>query len=394
MKNQNEVQFEEVVREIIIKEDERYKLVSASLLSSRGDAVKQICKHEDLQTMKTKFSIPELRKSVIEILYSEIVTSAKFILLTSDEKSFEIWISRVLRDILRRMRLRMDISLTIDKDLQPSPYTLAFGLSMTFFNELIDSTKYSEGIFGTPESVEKDIVGVYSQNYPIDLEKLLDLLKKDDAELWKVFNVVIYKIAKYMAHLKVYDESRRDDVGSEVWMKSNERIYESIMTGSIPTFESAIHLRNYIGQISYNHIRNIIKKDNSRLEYHDDMTEIEKILSSNNEDYNTVDFSLFDIDVNDPDDVKRGLVGVLFNKPTGIYESIVDGVEDKIEILIERTEGDSYRDLVIKTHGDNLSPHKQKQYEDNLRQGVLRAKKTVIDRFNNLLRKKIGDEKK
>ena len=72
--NQKEVLLEDCVKEIITKEDERYKLVSVSLLSSKTEAIKHISNHKDLQQIKEKSSFTELRNKILEILYSEHVT--------------------------------------------------------------------------------------------------------------------------------------------------------------------------------------------------------------------------------------------------------------------------------------------------------------------------------
>lgn len=389
--NQKEVLLEDCVKEIVTKEDERYKLVSVSLLTSRNDTIRKICKHKDLQQIKGEYSFIELRGKIIEILYSEYVTPEIFKAFISNNKCFKEWVIRISKDTLKRLRLRSRISETIDKHLDPSPYTVAFILSQVFLSELVDWTKYQSPIFNTPDSIESDLSSIYIQNYPIDIYKLIDLLKRDDSDLWKVFRFVIYKITDIVACNYLYNKNNKDDIRSEAWIKSNDRIYNLIMSDDIPVFDTAIHLRNYIGRISLNNIRNIIKKDNATAVYLNDVNDIEKVLSSS--EVTLEDFSFFDIDTNNQDDVKHGLVNVLFNKPKGIYESIVRGIEDKIDILIEHAEGDSYRELAKRIYGENLSPQKQKLYEDNLRQGVSRAKKTVINRFKELIRKKLGDGK-
>lgn len=393
MKNQREVLLEECVKEIITKEDERYKLVSVSLLSSKSETIKHISNRKDLQQIKEKSSFVQLRSKIIEILYSEYISPEIFkSFISANDKRFEKWIIRISKDTLKRLRLRFEISHTIDKDLDPSPYTLAFIVSQLFLSELIDSTKYKSSIFNTPDSIESDLFSIYIQNYPIDINKLIDLLKKDDSDLWKVFRFVIYKITDIVAYNYLYNKNNKDDIRSDAWMKSNDRIYNLMLSGDIPVFDTAIHLRNYIGRISYNNIRNITKKDKSTEIYLDDVSDINKILSSSWP--NTEDFSFFDIDIDNPEDLKSGLIQVLFNKPKGIYESIAKDIDDKISILLQHTDGKSYKELVETMYGNNLSLKKQKQYEDNLRQGVSRVKKTLVDRFKDLTSKRLGDGKR
>lgn len=390
--NQKEVLLEDCVKEIVTKENERYKLVSVSLLSSKNDTIRQICKHKDLQQAEKEYSFTELREKIIDILYSEYVTPEIFKSFISDNKCFEEWVVRISKDTLKRLRLRSNISQTIDKDLDPSPYTIAFIVSQFFLSELVDYTKYRSPIFTTPDSIESDLLNIYIQNYPIDIYKLIDLLRKDDSDLWKVFGFVIYKITDTVTWNYLYNKNNKDDIRSEAWIKSNDRIYHLIMSGEIPVFETATHLRNYIGRISLNNIRNIMKKENSTTIYLEDVNDIEKVLSS---EWTVLDdFSIFDIDVNNKEEVRNGLVNVLFNKPKGIYETIVSGIEDKIDILVQHSDKCSYRELVKKTYGNDLSPQRQKQYEDNLRQGVSRARKMVVDKFKELIRKKLGDGKK
>lgn len=383
--------LEDCVKEIVTKEDERYKLVSVSLLSSKSDTIRKICKHKDLQQIKGEYSFIELRKKVIEILYSEYVTPEIFKSFISDNKGFKEWGIRISKDTLKRLRFRSETTETIDKHLDPTPYTVAFIPSQLFLSELVDWTKYQSSIFNTPDSIESDLSYIYIQNYPIDIYKLIYLLKKDDSDLWKVFRFVIYKITDIITCNYLYNKNNKDDIRSEAWIKSNDKIYNLIMSDDIPAFDTAIHLRNYIGKISFNNIRNIIKNNNFTTAYINDVNDIEDVLSLSGATLE--DFSFFDIDANNQYDIKHGLVNVLFNKPKGIYEFIVKGLEDKIDILIEHVEGDSYRELVKRIYGENLSPQTQKLYEDNLRQGVSRAKKTVINRFKELIRKKLGDGK-
>ena len=394
IKNQREVLFEDCVKEIITKEDERYKLVSVSLLSSKADTIKHISKRNDLLQIKEKSSFTELRNKIIEVLYSEYVTIQKIDSFISDETLFKDWIVRISKDILKRLRLRSDSSVTIDKDLDPSPYTIAFIASITFIYELIDWNKYQSRTFNTPESIESDLALVYACRYPINIDKLLELLKKDDADLWKVFRYVIYKITDVVAYKYLYKLNNKDDLRSEAWIRSNEKIYNLILSNNIPDFETGIHLRNYIWRISVNNLANLIKKKNIVTNHIEDLNDIDKILSADWVESISDDFSFFDIDINNQEDVKFGLVKVLFNKPDGIYQSIAKGIDDKIDILLQHTDGKSYKELAENIYGSNLSLKEQKQCEDNLRQGVSRVKKTLVDRFKDLISKKIGDGKR
>ncbi len=394
IKNQREVLFEDCVKEIITKEDERYKLVSVSLLSSKADIIKHISKRNDLRQIKEKSSFSELRNKIIEVLYSEYVTAQKIDSFISDEALFKDWIIRISKDILKRLRLRSNPSETIDKDLDPSPYTIAFIASLTFLCELIDWNKYQSRTFNTPESIESDLSSVYARKYPINLDKFLELLKKDDADLWKVFRYVIYKITDVVAYKYLYKLNNKDDLRSEAWMRSNEKIYDLILSNNIPNFETGIHLRNYIWRISVNNLANLVKKKNIVNNHIEDMNDIDKMLSSDWGEPTSGDFSFFDIDINNQEDIKLGLVNVLFNKPDGIYESIAKGIDDKIDILLQHTDGKSYKELAENIYGSNLSLKEQKQCEDNLRQGVSRAKKTLVDRFKDLINKKLGDGKR
>lgn len=142
-----------------------------------------------------------------------------------------------------------------------------------------------------------------------------------------------------------------------------------------------------------NNLANLVKKKNIVTNHIEDLNEIDKMLSTYLGESTSDDFSFFDIDINNQEDVKFGLVKVLFNKPDGIYESIAKGIDDKIDILLQHTDGKSYKELAENIYGSNLSLKEQKQCEDNLRQGVSRVKKTLVDRFNNLISKKLGDGK-
>lgn len=385
--------FEDCVKEIITKEDERYKLVSVSLLSSKADIIRYISERNDLRQIKKESSFSEFRNKIIDVLYSEYVTIQKIDSFISDEALFKDWIMRISKDILKRLRLRSNSSATIDKDLDPSPYTIAFIASLTFLHELIDWNKYQSRTFNTPESIESDLSSIYARQYPINLDKFLELLKKDDADLWKVFRYVIYKITDIVAYKYLYKLNNKDDLRSEAWIRSNEKIYNLILSDNIPNFETGIHLRNYIWRISVNNLANLVKKKNIVTNHIEDLDDIDKMLSSNYGESISDDFSFFDIDISNPEDIKFGLVKVLFNKPDGIYESIAKGIDDKIDILLQHTDGKSYKELAENIYGSNLSPKEQKQYEDNLRQGVSRVKKTLVDRFKDLISKKLGDGK-
>lgn len=393
IKNQREVLFEDCVKEIITKEDERYKLVSVSLLSSRADIIKHISNRNDLRQIKEKSSFTEFRNKIIDVLYSEYVTILKIDSFISDEALFKDWIMRISKDVLKRLRLRSNLSATIDKDLDPSPYTIAFIASRAFIYELIDWNKYQSRTFNTPESIESDLLSVYTSKYPIGIDKLIELLKKDDADLWKIFRYVIYKITDVVAYKYLYKLNNKEDLRSEAWIRSNEKIYDLILSNNIPNFETGIHLRNYIWRISLNNLANLVKKKNIITNHIEDLNDIDKMLSSDWGESTSDNFSFFDIDIKNPEDIKLGLVNILFNRPDGIYESIAKGIDDKIDILLQHTDGKSYKELAENIYGSNLSLKEQKQCEDNLRQGVSRVKKTLVDRFKDLISKKLGDGK-
>ncbi|PXV58817.1 hypothetical protein CLV62_14429 [Dysgonomonas alginatilytica] len=387
-----DVQFEECIEEIVIKENERYKLSTFNLIDSVNSILQTLFSNDVLLRKWGNTPFTDFRKEVLEILYLEHILPQIPDIFSADKEIYKEWIFSISKDILKRIQIKHRDVLTIDKDLDPNPDTIAFKASHTYLAEILDWNKYQQSQIILPELLERKINETCLQKYPIGIHKFIDLLKKDDRDLWKTTSHVIYKIAGLVIKYYCFNKNNSDDLRSDTWIKSNEKIYNLIISGEAPDFESGLHLRNYIAKINLNNLRNIQKKEhliNNTNVTISDFAEIH-VEDRDSTDYN--DLSFFDIDINNEQEVKFGLINILYNKPKGVYDTLAKGIEDKLDMLIQHSEGESYREIAIKKYGVYCSPEKLKKDEDNIRQGVSRAKKTIIFRFYELLKKQLKYE--
>lgn len=372
----------EHIKEIVTKEDERYLLTRFGLLNSKGVLEKEVYTRISSTENWKHATRSEIKKIVLDSLYTEhVLQKGLQSFISKQDINKADWIYYIYKEIIKRLRLQYNGKETIDKELIAHPRTIAFRLSLIIFCELFKPEDYKTEII-YPKEVERNLGNACAGYYPVDVNRLTELLKRENPDFWEEISVVIYKIAKIVFYKDFSYLNYKDDLRSENWSKTEKTLKEYIFSGKNPTFENGYHLYNYMKRISRNHALNALKKKNMETplddRYETEMPETEIYYSDS--DY------LGSVDIRNEYEVQDKLVDIIYNQRGNVYNDLVDGIEDRVEMLLQFSIDDlPYRDISESIYGDTASKTEADRQDGNIRQNVLRVKKILIKRFYKIL---------
>lgn len=378
-------QFNEEIREIITKENERYLLSAFRLIESKDKIISALCADVRLAEENRGKEYSDFRKAVLHKLYTEYVSPQVFHDFVHDRDSFAEWLFRIYKNVLKQLQRRYKNKQTIDSEIGTSPYTAAFKASRMYLSSIFGSEKKE---YTNPEFTENDLYIACSNHYPVDMPVLTGQLKKQDTDFWEIVSFVIHKIAGIVIRYYLYDTRHKDDLQSDVSIRSVDKVRELVATDKIPVFENGVHFKNYLANINFNNLRNFQKRVKSEQDSKVRLEDISDLKIPEEEYEKPGGFYLSEIDVNNKDEVHQGLVDVLYNKREGIYQELIKDVEEGLDIIIKYRQHDvSYDEIIEIIYGDGLPGDERKRIYDNMRQTVSRTRRTLVSRFYKLISK-------
>lgn len=241
------------VIEIIEKECELYRLKEFGLVTSvEKEADRLLSFWPD--TMHDPFTDTgsfALWKEKVTGLFYYLLDYAAFLERSKSEHSF----FRFLLALRKRMvsRLHQDWrEETIDSCLAIPPHTLAFKLSVMLSEEADKQLYPFLGSFHSPYELEDSCYEFCKSYFPVDLEKLLLILRKNDKEFWEDIYLLIKCLAVRVTSYLLLSNQYKEEIEQDTWSESALFFQRRILTGVNPSFDSAAHLRNYIVRICRN----------------------------------------------------------------------------------------------------------------------------------------------
>ncbi|WP_455640141.1 hypothetical protein [Parabacteroides sp.] len=378
--------------EIIQKECELYRLKEFGLLTSveeEADRLLSLHPEVGVEPFSDLERFKVWRKSVISFFYS-LLGYTGFLKANKHKEVF----SRFLLSLRKRQVKRMQehwTEETIDSVLSVSTHTLAFKLSVMLSEEadrlllpFIDSCP-------SPYELEERCHSFCRNYFPIDLEKLLLSLRKNDEEFWNDIYLLIKQIAVRVTSYSLLTIQYKEETEQDTWSESSLLFREKVMSEAIPVFAGAAHFYNYIVRICQNKCHEVMRRNRqSEVSMADPELEPD-ILSGGITDNSEIVMQnvdicwLSDIDVTCDYEVSTALTAVLWDKTEPWYTRLVQGIEDKVATLLQHyVEGMSYEQIVLLcTSG--ISKEEQKRMQARLRQDVVRVRKELKERFVRIL---------
>lgn len=383
--------IERIITELVRKECEAYQLIDLGLLSSVKEGVGlllPLIEPIDLSDLDDFNRFRVWRKKVLSQFYKQL-NYARFIQRVSDLVTFRVFLFTLNKRIIARLREQTEIQ-TIDRVLSISGKTFAFKLSLMLNEEFLKEEHSTILLAETPIMLEEICWNYCREFFPIDMERLMIRLERDDSEFWDDLYLTINTIAQTVISGQSVSIQYRKDVLQEMWTETSLLLHDKFLMKNIPFFESALHFRNYIARMCLNKCREAIRKYNLPSVMLTVTGEIPIETYCNEEVSSVVDLNewiLSDIDCENEDEVRRGLTIILWDKLEPWYSELTQGIENKTELLfLHYVEGLSYEEIVdIKN--PKVSVEGRTRLAGKFRQDVVRVRRLLKQRFVELLKR-------
>lgn len=375
------------IKEILTKEDERFRLIQLGFFSDINNEADFICKYfADIQG--DTFS---QWKSKILREYYRMKGFSIFCRNNIDDINFERMVKALFKEILRYFYKTHELTHT-DKYLAPDNDSISYSLSKETFDFLY-ATRFSNICsFGNTSDLYNFCNGIITESFPLSEEVVLERLQDNDRFFWSKFYIKLRPIVAGFSYKisGTYGDNNIHDIWSDTCCTINQAVVGKIIEK--PVTPKSI-LSYAIG---------IIKNKNREINRGKKGTKIE-IETINYRLADSVEKNFFDnpssipanfpsqdekisnyIDTQDKESVRCYMVVVLYNKEHPLHKKLIEGLEDKVQLLFEHyLDGLSYEDMVVKHYGE-VSEEKMMKISATMRQNIKRVKEKLVSRFNEM----------
>jgi len=387
------------VSEIIQKEEEKHQLVRTGAITGLQDALRML-KQFELKNWD--------KNSILRYFYSTVVEYASFI---TREKATNIILKRVLfrksADYLRTLQKKEKALL--DRELKTgSQLTVAYRISDIIYDAIYASFCRTAQSFENPDETCAFFFQELKKRYPLNIHEYIDLLKQDDRSFWEVtchyLQALTYYVIRQYAGTSGAN-SYHDIICDETWSKAYEVLKKRLVEkeGNVPTFLTGNDFRNYMIKTCRYLAENLHKKYAGKeisfdelfsgFQYNDEGEaadeEHTQAFEIEDPEIPENDIKELDIDTGNPYEVAYAVSIILLNKDHAQHRTLVQGIEDKVELLINKAVNDmSYHEIVEASHGGKLNDDAFRRAVARARKDYERIRKILIGRLLDLIEKK------
>lgn len=380
------------VIEIIEKECELYRLKDFGLVTSVEEEADRLLSFwsdiaDDPFTDTDSFAL--WKKKVTSLFYS-LLDYAAFLERCKSEDSFSRFLLALRKRLVNQLHKNWREE-TIDSSLAIPPHTLAFKLSVMLSEEADKLLFPFLGSFHSPYELEDSCYDFCKSYFPVDLDKLLLILRKNDKGFWDDIYLLIKCLAVRVTSYLLLSNQYKEEIEQDTWSESALFFQGRILTGVNPSFDSAAHLRNYIVRICRNKCYEVMRCNRQQEvtvnnKEADTCLLMAEMLDDTESVWQKVDVCrLSDIDIDCDYEVSVALTIILWDKPDPWYTRLVKGVEEKVEILrLHYVDGLSYEKIAC-LRSPGISIKEQQRMQNRLRQDVVRVRRILKERFVKIL---------
>lgn len=375
-----------LIEEIATKECERYGLEKNGFVTSRKAMSQALLagKHVPIPAGDSPEAFRQWKERLLDDWY--------------DGKGFSLFFrrkaaKRCMLDLVKRLylntvlRIRKNQSATtIDDELKlPSGRTVAFKLSSGLFSELYADLRSDESAFISPAKLEGKCVEQINSLYPLNYISFFKRLQKKDNEFWEELWLVIQYFLSYL----MVNVKREKEAVEEVSMDVALSFQEQMERGSLEKIDSASHLLHSLRKTCRNklfeHLREDEKRQSESLLGEEEWQWVERTITSLDEKgQGKTDgrfIYLLETDEKNEYAVSCALVDVLTFGKGAVYEKLVAGMEDKVQLLaMLYLEGKSYEEIAWQVYGKC-----DQSQMASLRKSASRAKEYLKKRMVDLI---------
>ena len=372
-----------ILTEIIRKECERYRLIEFGLLSSVEEGVEKL-----LPLILTRFdgdfnAFSLWRKQVLDCFYAQLEYPS-FLSRIKKDPTFYRFVYYMQKRLLNTIRKKSE-KVELDKNLALSGRTIAFKTS----KGLVEDTAFLwEAMLCnsvSPEELEFSCQKFCKKYFPLDFEKLLNRLKKNDLDFWTELFLLIKRLVVDVTSKNVSTISYKEEIEQDTWEKTSFFLQKKLSEGTLPELKSSAHFRHYILKVCINKCHESYRDSvDGKLVFTSDgnMFFENSFIEEDGGDWFD---SLEDVDVNNDSEISRALAYILWERLEPYYSRLVSGLEVKVTIfLLHYMEDKSYEEIVRMYHPD-LPVSLSNKWQGKYRQDMVRVKKLLKKRLIEIL---------
>ena len=415
------------VSEIIQKEEERHQLVRIGVIACLQDAINK------LETGYPQSALNAWDKNkVLRYFYGTVAKYASFI---TREKATNKTLKRALFRKSSKLLQALSKSETalLDKELKTdAARSVAFHISDVIYESIYTLFCLSSQTFENPDETCSFFLQELKNNYPLYIREYISVLEQDDTSLWDI-------TCRYLQQLSYYVTSQNSEtsgvesyytiIRDETWSKACEVLRKRIIEkeGNVPSFNTGKDFRNYMIKtcrfLALNIHKKYAKKETSLDDLYTGLQYDDEEEASAGSDHNlsyeeeasadpsfemeaSADLSFeieasdepepfennikeLDIDTGNPYEVAYAVSIILLNKGHALHQALVQGLEDKVELLINKAVHDmSYNEIVAKSYEGCTDDDEFRRAVAKARKDYERIRKTLTERLIEIVEKK------
>lgn len=376
------------ITEILTKENERFHLVKLGFIEKLEDDINLYGK---LFPKNGEESFADWKRRTLKEYYRER-GFGRFCRDNINNPLFEQLIHNMMKGSAEKIFKSSERSLT-DYYLAPDGDTVSYLIPKSLFDELYALNFTNIHTFGNPRELNDFCQLIVKDNLPTEEERIIEGMRRNDQAYWGKFFSKLKPITSAFCYQMsgVYGENNIHDIWSDTCIVVNRALVEGKMSEPV----NAKAVISYSVGILKNKNREISRK---RATAPEDIDALQYKLTSEDEERffnNPVtipeNFSSHSgklsnyIDLTDQDAVRGYFVVILYNKEHPLHQSLVKGLEDKVDKMFEHyIDGLSYEEIVEKHWGKKTGKDLAKHCAQ-LRQEIKRLKDKLLERYDTIL---------
>ncbi len=378
------------ITEILTKENERYRLMQLGFFADIAKECELATMLSPAQEDETDFA---LWKSRILREYYRAKGFSSFCKEHLSDPEFERMIQSVLYRHVETLRKNSERTET-DTYLAADNDSVSYSLPQDIFQDIYSFSFPNFPAIGNTSELEKICSDMANEHFPLPENLIIEKMKLNHSLFWEKFYIKLKSIAAGFCYKMsgISGENNFHDIWSDTCLTVN-----SAVTGDKIKYElDAKAIISYAVGILKNKNRELGR---SKKRQGADIESIQYRLTAEDEDnyFNnpvTVPENFMShnlhlatyVDYEDEDSKRGYFIVILYNKEHPLHETLIKGLEDKVERLMEHyVDGISYEDMAVRHFGEK-SEKELTTICAKLRQESKRLKEKLYSRYLTILK--------
>ncbi|HIT49357.1 MAG TPA: hypothetical protein IAC34_07695 [Candidatus Coprenecus stercoripullorum] len=378
------------IEEILLKEDERYCLISLGFFRDIDTEAEFIL--NSVGGVQPEGDFLHWKRRLLREYY-RLRDFSTFCRRNISNAFFEKMVRRLILGRLDRMRMHNGRT-EADRYLAPDNDTVSYSMSPETFEGLYAIYFSNLGSFSCTEDLYNTCAGIVSAHFPTDDAQIVSCLEENNSFYWEKLYRKLRPITAGFCYQMTGISG--DNNIHDIWSDTCCTLNASITGGKLEKPVTPKAILSYAAGIIKNKNREVLRNrqkspydiedikyrltDEADENFFDSPMAVPGNFPSQSGDIST------NIDFADEDTRRRYMVVVLYNEDHPWHARLVEGMEDRVQRLFEHyIDGLSYEDIVRRHYGE-LPPSEGAKAAAKVRQEIKRLKDRLIERFDKIVK--------